>query len=165
MEAEMRISRLAVAAALCALLLGSLTTRASAACVRHNNVTALAIAGELTSVYANCNPPPPPPSCPPRYGYGQSEIKNIDGYTNWSNWVWSGLSTTTFSTSQQDALIATGISKANAVAPPGKTLIKLVFFMDIITSQPVEYVVGEHATYAKCVPLIIKMQTKANPSQ
>lgn len=154
MEVRTKIVRVAVSAAVSAMLLGGLTTRASAACVRHSSVSALTIAAELTAVYANCYTPPPP--CPPRYAYGALETKSIDGYASWNNWIWSGLSTTTFNIVQQNALIATGVSKANVQKPVGKALVKIVFFRDIIVGNgPVEYVVGEKATYGKCVPFVI----------
>jgi hypothetical protein len=103
------------------------------------------VLGELAQGYANCYPQPvcaAPTDLQPI---------QIDGYSNSSGWLWMGLSTTTFTVAQQNAIIADAISRAGGVAPLGKVIVNITFFRDIIVgSGPDEYVMYFKVTFARC---------------
>jgi hypothetical protein len=124
------------------------TSWAKPPCVRHNNVgfyTPREILGELAQVYANCYPQP---ACTSPQDL---ETIQIDGYTNFSGWLWSGPANTTFTVAQQDALIKDAIIRANKVKPSGKVIVKISFFRDIIVPQgPGSHFIYFKVTFARC---------------
>ena len=126
-------------------------------CVRHSPVTALNLAAELTSVYADCQPHF---ACPPGYALTGFETKSIDGYNDYSQWLWSGVSSTTFDIPTQDNLMQAGINAANSPTykPAGKSVTNIVFFRDILVDTgPVYYFLGEVVTYAKCYKAVWRL--------
>lgn len=119
----------------------------AASCVRHTNIgffTTPEVLGELAQVYANCFPQP---ACT-----SPTDLETIqcDGYNSYSNWLWSGPSTSLFSIAAQDTIINKAI--VCAAAPPGKVIVSITFFRDIIVSvgSSVYYVVGCRVTFARC---------------
>jgi hypothetical protein len=117
----------------------------STTCVRHEPVgffTSPEILGELGQVFAHCY------SHPTCANPTDLETIQFDGYGNSAGWLWMGPSTTTFSVAQQDAIIADALNRAGAV--PGKIIINLTFFRDVIVSAQTVYVLYFTATFARC---------------
>jgi len=103
------------------------------------------ILGELTQVYTNCFAPP---ACT---NPSDLEVIQIDGYTNYADWLWTGFSTTMFNVFQQDALISDAIDRSGPFTPIGKVPIAINFYRDIITgSSAVVYVMYFKVTFASC---------------
>lgn len=116
-----------------------------ATCVRHDPVgffTSPEILGELGQVFRNCYPHP---ACA---SPADLETIQFDGYGNSSGWLWTGPSTTTFTTAQQDALITDAINRAGAV--PGKVIVNITFFRDLIVGSQVTYFIYFQVTFASC---------------
>ena len=117
----------------------------STTCLRHDHVgffTTPEILGELDQVFGNCYP---------HAGCASPtdlETVQIDGYANSSGWLWSGPSTTTFTAAQQDALVTDAINRAGAV--PGKVIVSITFFRDLIVGTQVIYFLYFQATFARC---------------
>jgi hypothetical protein len=88
------------------------------------------------------------------------ETIQIDGYTDSAGWLWSGPATTTFAVAQQDSTIADAIVRAGKVTPPGKVIVKIAFFRDIIVgTPPVYYFMYFKVTFAHCSQLQKKGMT------
>jgi len=103
------------------------------------------VLGELAQGYANCYPQPVCTSPT------DLETIQIDGYINYSLWLWTGPSTATFTVAQQNAIIADAISRAGAVTPLGKKIVNITFFRSIITSNTsVSYQIYFTVTFARC---------------
>lgn len=134
-------------------------------CQPHDNVgfgTTPDVLAELTQVYANCYLHP---AC---LFAANPQTVSIDGYQQFANWPWSGPSTHTFSLTEQNAIIDKTINLAGAITPPGKAIVGITFFRDIIVSDPVEYVIGANVTLASCAqPVVPKgltwIHTASNP--
>jgi len=121
---------------------------AAASCLRHAPIgffTQPEVLGELGQAYANCYPQPVCASPT------ELETIQIDGYTDPSKWLWSGLSTSTFSIAQQDTIIAAAINQANAVTPTGKKILNIAFFRSVIVgNDPVYYFIYCTVTFGRC---------------
>lgn len=117
-------------------------------CVRHEPVgfgSIPEILGELGQVYANCYLHP---AC---VGPANQQTIQIDGYVDYSKWVWTGPSSNTFSILQQNSMIDRAINLASAVATSGQVIVGMTFFNDIIVGNgPVIYVIGVKVTFATC---------------
>lgn len=119
----------------------------SATCIRNQDVgffTTPEILGELGQVFANCYPHP---ACA---SPADLETIQFDGYGNSAGWLWVGPSNTKFNPTQQDALVTDAINRAGAV--PGKVIVGIKFFREIITSVPVTYLIYFQVTFASCAP-------------
>lgn len=124
----------------------ALAPNATSNCVRHAPIGFFStpeILGELAQVYSNCYPQP---VCTPT----DLETIQCDGYSNSSGWLWIGPSTSMFYILQQDQIIDKAI--VCAAVPPGKVIVSIAFFRDIIvsTGSTVYYVVGCRVTFARC---------------
>lgn len=119
-------------------------------CARHAPIATGGLAAELNNVYVNCEPHF---ACPVGSRPTAFETKSIDGYGNYSQWLWSGVSTTTFDIAFQDNLIQTGIAAANSSShkPPGKSVTNIQFFTTFtVPNGQYSYFLGETVTYARC---------------
>jgi|PersoiStandDraft_1058852.scaffolds.fasta_scaffold07025_2 hypothetical protein len=142
-------------AAICFIVLvqGCATTASqfpfTPSCVRHDPAvffTSPEILAELAHVYDTCYTHP---ACP---SPTQLETIQLDGYTNSSQWLWTGPSTTLFHVPLQNAIIDKAILLASPVTPPGKVIIHIAFFSDtIVGPQPDYYVIYCKVTFATCV--------------
>jgi hypothetical protein len=114
-------------------------------CSRHA-VTFFPLAAELTKVY-KCN------QAVCAGNTVDSETKQIAGYINPAQW----LVTTTnpnapYSISQQNAIIQSANTKANAMRPAGKMISSMQFFWDMIVPiNTPSYFIGANVTYARCL--------------
>jgi hypothetical protein len=120
---------------------------AGAPCVRHNNVGFFnqpEVLGELAQVYANCYPQP---ACPNRTDL---QTIQIDGYINYSGWLWNGPSSSTFTVAQQNQIINDAIVRANNVKPPGKVVVSIAFLRDVIVGPSSQYGIYCRVTFARC---------------
>jgi len=118
----------------------------SSVCLRHDPVGFFTsppeILGELGQVFANCYPHP---SCA---NPTDLETIQIDGYGNSSGWLWTGPSSTTFTVAQQDMLVTDAINRAGTV--PGKVIVNITFFKDLIVGNQVTYFIYLKVTFARC---------------
>jgi hypothetical protein len=162
----MKIAAIAGAILICAGIGAGLTgvaaappAPATASCVRHSSVTTYQIASELTTVYVNCQPQF---HCPPSYRPTGFVTKSIDGYSG-SPWLWEGDVSTMFNIATQDSLLANGMSVANSPTykPAGKSLSGLTFFTDIIVGGTDQWVLGEIATYARCIHVFTRVPSSS----
>ena len=75
--------------------------------------------------------------------------KQIAGYGDIAQWLWTGNATATFSIAQQNAIMASATSLANANRPSGKFVVNISYFNDFLVG-PGGYFVGANINYADC---------------
>jgi hypothetical protein len=98
---------------------------------------------ELQQVYANCTPRP---ACVDPM---DTETIEINGYENYSDWLWYGVPSTIFTVAQQDEMITDAINRVGEVS--GKVIVDITFFRDLIVPiGPVTFFIGFRATFARC---------------
>jgi hypothetical protein len=115
-------------------------------CTRHA-VTFFPLAAELTRAY-RCNQA----AC--TGSTADFEVKQIAGYIDPAQWLASTTSPyAPYSVSQQNAIIQSANSKANAMRPVSKFIFGMQFFQDITVpnNHPPTYYIGANVTYARCL--------------
>ncbi len=136
---------LAIAVVALLLMAGKTDAVALNLCNRHQ-VTFMPLAAELTKVYR----------CTQAVCVGgivHTEVKQIAAYGQINQWLVSTSSpTTSYSVSQQNAIILNAKTLANANRPAGKIVSGIQFFRDLIVSNSAgAHFVGANITYSQCI--------------
>jgi hypothetical protein len=116
-------------------------------CTRTTPVGFWNVAGEMSQTYASCHAQP---ACT---SFSQIESKTIAGYSmQIPQWLWSNPSSShMFTRTERDGYIALARQLGTANLPPGKVIVGITFFPDLIVPiGSTEYFLGAIVKYGRC---------------
>lgn len=118
-----------------------------AVCTRTTTVGFWSLSGELSQMYAVCHAQP---AC---RSFSEIESKTIAGWsTQIPQWLWSGPSSShMFTRAERDGFITTAKQLGTANLPPGKVIVGITFFPDLIVPVGSSwYFLGAIVKYGRC---------------
>jgi hypothetical protein len=116
-------------------------------CTRTTPVGFWNVAGEMSQTYASCHAQP---ACT---SFSQIESKTIAGYSmQIPQWLWWGPSSShMFTRTERDGFITLARQLGNANLPPGKVIVGITFFPDLIVpTGSSQYFLGAIVKYGRC---------------